>query len=106
MFAARLLSNLSSVATLVVYLASGEGLKPWKIVGTLAVVALAIGVTIVDAYRSWKARARRFAPSSPRIKEYLKAWIASGGRTAIVSRNLSWVDDEDSKSSTGESKVT
>jgi hypothetical protein len=50
-------------------------------------------IVIVDVIRTCGARPRGFAPGSPQIRAYLVKWISSGGNAAILSRNMSWVDE-------------
>lgn len=111
LLATRVLSNISSVVTMLVFLMGTRGLpcvvredqcvpgEPapldlWRI-ALATVVAIAVGAVIIeDLVRTIGARPRVYAADSPKIRDYLVRWIRSGGKAAIVSRNMSWVDAE------------
>jgi hypothetical protein len=110
LLAARAFSNVSSVITMLVFLmgtrdnpctvvregvcvAFGSGeLAWWRIILAGSVTVLGATIVIIDVLRTLRAQPHRFTPGSPKVRDYLVRWITSGGRAAIVSRNLSWVD--------------
>jgi hypothetical protein len=94
MFFGRVVSNLSSLITMFVFLtAMPNPHAPWRIVLVTLVAAVVVVTITADARVTMRSRAHVFDPNSPKIAAYMISWIKRGGRTAVVSRNLSWVDD-------------
>lgn len=93
-FSIRAINSLGAVVGMVAIVIGTKEMAVWQYVIATAVSGLGVGVTVWDFVATRRAGSKRFRPGSDDIKRYLIKWMKSGGRTAIVSRNLSWVDVE------------
>jgi hypothetical protein len=104
LFLARLVSNLSSLVTMLVFLmTTTDATMPFatgRVIAATMVTIVVLCVVIWDGSETWKQGARLYGRTFRRgpdgdkgIREYMVKWISQGGRTAIVSRNLTWVED-------------
>jgi hypothetical protein len=63
----------------------------------LAVFVASTAFIVVLEIVEWaKARPRRLRREG-QIKRYMERWIAQGGRTVIMSRDMSWADEDATK---------
>jgi len=90
----RLISSIGAGVTLVGFAVSlKEPLPPWA---WICIALLLIGIALVvifDIHATIRARGRAFEQNSPAIADYLVGWLRSGGRAAILSRDMSWAQD-------------
>lgn len=97
--AVRLLSSIGSAVTIFAFLkAPGANLTTWQTVILTVIILLVVAVILLDIVSEWRNRPKSFSPNDPKIKDYMSNWLKSGGRAAIFSRDMSWVDDSQMKS--------
>lgn len=83
----------SFVALLVTLQRPGDPLTSWQVsLTTISIIAFGISVTfeLHDYYRL-KPRVMR---TDKKIRKYMYRWIDGGGRVAVFSRSLGWVESE------------
>jgi hypothetical protein len=89
---AAALGSFGSLVVLAFSLRPGEKLSFWQWV--LVVLAVALGLAVI----AWEVRTylvkRPWVKSPTEVPSFLRKWIADGGKAAIFSRDLSWVDTE------------
>jgi hypothetical protein len=92
----NLLSALGSYASLagLYYTVRPSGLpftivEEFLIVSSTILVAVHLAFEVSTMIKSWP----RLFKSDADAKAYMNNWIKMGGRTSILSRDLSWVDD-------------
>ena len=87
----RLVSTMGTVITAAsVASTSGQQPAPWVRAAMVALIALALYVTVADVIKDRAAQPKRYGLNSPDIVAYMTRWLGSGGRAAVFSRDLSW----------------
>jgi hypothetical protein len=62
-----------------------------RIVALTILVAFIVVTAAIDLRMWWRHRRKSFPPNGREIAEYLCDWLESGGRAAVFSRELGWV---------------
>lgn len=73
---------------------AGLGLTGWVLGG---IGAVAIAASVITAIKSFSAAPREFAKGpqqDAKIRTFMKRWIEAGNKVAILSRDMSWADDD------------
>lgn len=91
---ARQLSYLSAIVTAAsVFISVTTTLNNNIKAGLIFVIALAVFLISWDIVEYLKNRPEKFLPNSHQIVEFMNEWVSCGGRTAILSGDLSWAKD-------------
>ena len=94
----RLLGSIGSFLSLLALLITVEpksGLTGWEIAGLTTACLLIALYTVLDVGSYLKNRPRRYRRGGrqrQRIRSFMQHWIQAGGRVAIFSNDLTWVD--------------
>jgi len=96
----QLLSIIGSFSSLIglVFLLrpSGQVLNLWQI-GLFAVGLLLLIIAIILLIQNYLKKRPRSMPIGPKVNEYMYKWIKQGGKVAILTRDMSWVDNDKMK---------
>lgn len=101
----RLVASLGSLVSLVAFVFVFFP-QPVKLEGmALGLVALTVILAVASVLLEWTSernlhRHRRIFEQSDSagIKQYMRHWIGHSGRAAVWSRDLSWVNDDETRS--------
>jgi hypothetical protein len=88
----RVVSNVGALLGGVAALATINLPKLVVVLAWILIVLSAIAVWW-DVVDHLKRRPKIYPPKGPGIVDYLAEWLASGGRAAVFSRDLSWAND-------------
>lgn len=67
----------------------------WEIGGLIVATALLATGAVAEVRRHMRNRPRRYRKDSPRIGTYLANWLATGGRCAIFTRDMTWASSSE-----------
>ena len=94
----ELLSAVGSAASLLAlalyFRPAKTAASPWEVVGWVSAVVL-LGLFVFIRIRDYLRSTPRAYRSPEKIRGFMKNWINRGGRVAIFSRDMSWVDEDE-----------
>ncbi len=100
----KFLSEFGSVASLIGLIVSlhdsSTPFKGWQWLLIFLSAALFILSTILEMQDFFNNRPKTFSKKEA-IRDYMYKWIRNGGRTAIFTRDLSWVSDDEMRNMLG-----
>jgi hypothetical protein len=68
----------------------------WHVVLLTLLTTAIIVTTLWEIVVYWKSRPKIFKLTQPSlIREYMRKWVAHGGRVVIFTRDMSWADTQD-----------
>ena len=70
--------------------------QPWssREAGLLAVASLLLAIGVFFIVRNYLRTRPKSMPAGPKISEYMYDWINHGGVAAILTRDMSWANNE------------
>lgn len=93
-FLIRILSYLSALVTAAsVIITTSTPLSTTVTVMLYVVIGLALLIFLWDAIDFIKSSPKKFIPQSQEINQFMNDWVSQGGRTAILSGDLSWAQN-------------